>query len=53
MDNVLEQDEEIRIRLEWPVIVRLAVKAACLGCSFNELVVRAVEERVTRERTRS
>jgi hypothetical protein len=37
------------VRLPWPTICKLAVKAYIAGLSFEEIIVQAVRERVARE----
>jgi predicted HicB family RNase H-like nuclease len=45
-DPVFEQDIDMEIRLPWPKICKLAVKARCLGVSLNDVVEHALIEAV-------
>lgn len=43
---MVEQDIETQIRLPWPTICGLAVKALVMGVSFNDVCEFAVAQRV-------
>jgi hypothetical protein len=46
IDALFEQDIDVSVRLPWPTICKLAVKACCLGVSLNDVCTQAVAQAV-------
>jgi hypothetical protein len=43
----MNMEEEIQVRLPWEKICKLAVKARVMNISFNDVCVRALEQKLS------